>query len=554
MSTLRIPWPKALRCPSDVAFALGASLLWLLVYNTEFWTRTLQAMWHPTFGAALFIGTLFALVWLVQATLILIMPTRALMRAAASALFIVAALSSWFCSAYGAVMTKDMMRNVLQTDPSEVSGLLNSSFVGYFLLLGIVPAVLVWRIRLPAIPWRLQLRQRAIFIGAALVVIVGGLLASSANYAVFFREYKPIRYALMPAAPVTSLVGLLSEHEGRQPKQLVDLSGKVAHTGDPHAKPLLLFLVVGETARAANFQLGGYPRATNPRLQALDSVVYFDQVTSCGTATAISVPCMFSPFSRGDFDVDEASHYTNLLDSLARGGFDIEWRDNNAGCKGVCARVAQRNYADRPDPALCQEAYCYDEVMLSDLPAKLEHLQRDTVIVFHQIGSHGPAYAQRYPPQFERFKPACRSNQLQQCTPESVINAYDNTIAYTDHVLAEQIEMLARLDGQVDSLLIYVSDHGESLGEQGMYLHGMPYAFAPQTQKEVPMLLWASPGYLNRTALETGCLRQRAAAPASHDNLYHTLLGAAELQDQAYDPQLDLLSGCRRGAGPGDHE
>jgi glucan phosphoethanolaminetransferase (alkaline phosphatase superfamily) len=183
--------------------------------------------------------------------------------------------------------------------------------------------------------------------------------------------------------------------------------------------------------------------------------------------------------------------------------------------------------------------------MLKDLGERLRTIKRDTVIFFHQIGSHGPAYSERYPAAFERFKPACRAYELQHCSQQEVVNAYDNTIAYTDHVLSRQIEMLRAAADTIDGLLIYASDHGESLGEQGVYLHGMPYRFAPRVQKEVPMLLWVSDGYAQRAQLNISCLRQRSKAPVSHDALYHTILGAAEVRDRAYDPSLDVLSSCR---------
>jgi lipid A ethanolaminephosphotransferase len=224
----------------------------------------------------------------------------------------------------------------------------------------------------------------------------------------------------------------------------------------------------------------------------------------------------------------------------------VEWRDNNAGCKGVCARVPLVNYASRPDPALCPQSYCYDEVMLNGLAERLKNLEQDTVFVFHQIGSHGPAYSERYPPEFEIFKPACHSNRLESCTAQEVRNAYDNTIAYTDYVLAQQIALLQAVSDRVDGVLVYASDHGESLGEQGIYLHGLPYAFAPATQTEVPMLLWTTPGYAQRARLQPGCLHGGAREQVSHDNLYHTILGAAEVRNKAYDASLDLLASCRQ--------
>jgi lipid A ethanolaminephosphotransferase len=418
----------------------------------------------------------------------------------------------------------------------------------------VLPAVLVWRIALPPSTWRVQLRQRLIFIGAALALSAVALFACSANYAVLFREHKPIRYALSPAAPVVSLVRALSEQERRGPQApLIDVAKNVQRTVPPGRKPLVLFLVVGETARAANFQLGGYARATNPQLEGLPGLVYFDHATSCGTSTAISVPCMFSHLPRTQFAVDQADRYTNLLDTLVKGGLTVEWRDNNAGCKGVCARVVEVGYHGESDPQHCPNSYCYDEVMLDDLAARLDTVQHDTVVIFHTIGSHGPAYSERYPPQFEIFKPACRSNELHRCSKEEIVNAYDNTIAYTDYLLSRQIGLLRQHADRLDSVLLYASDHGESLGEQGIYLHGMPYSFAPRVQKEVPMLFWASPGYLERTGLNMSCMRTHAHDAVSHDNVYHTVLGAMAVRDAVYDPAMDLLAPCRAGM-PQNHE
>ena len=510
-------------------------------------------MWHPTPRAALFLVSLFVVVVCLQALLLALVPTRLGMRIAGTALFVIAALGSYFASAYGAVMNQDMMRNVIETDPAEVGGLINFDLLAHVVMLGVIPAVLFWRIALPASTWRVRLRQRLVFIGSALALCAVALFACSANYAVLFREHKPVRYALSPGAPIVSLAGLLSARQRDPHAPLIDVAGNVQRTEAPARRPLVLFLVVGETARAANFQLGGYARATNPRLQAVPGLVYFDHATSCGTSTAISVPCMFSHLPRAQFDVDRADRYTNLLDTLMKASLAVEWRDNNAGCKGVCARVVKTAYPGESDAVHCPNSYCYDEVMLSDLPARLDTLQRDTVVIFHAIGSHGPAYAERYPPQFEVFKPACRSNELQRCSEQEIVNAYDNSIAYTDYVLSRQIELLQANADRFDSVLLYASDHGESLGEQGIYLHGMPYSFAPRVQKEVPMLFWASRGYLQRTGLSMGCMRAHSHDPVSHDNVYHTVLGAMAVRDAVYDPKLDILAPCR-AATPQSHE
>jgi len=551
---LRDRWTAGLALHSDVALILVVATTWAVLYNLQFWHLSVAAMWHPSAGAALFLTSLFVVVLCLQALLLALVPTRVGLRIAASALFLVAAGTSFFASDYGAIMNTEMMRNLIETDRAEVGGLMSFDLVAHLLVLGALPAVLVWRVTLPPITWRAQLKQRLIFIGALLAVCAAALFASSANYAVFFREHKTIRYALSPASPVVSLARLLSAKEKRDPNApLIDPAGNVQRTAGVHDKPLVLFLVVGETARAANFQLGGYSRATNPELSGRQDLVYFDHATSCGTSTAISVPCMFSHLPREKFDVEQADRYTNLLDSVTKAGFAVEWRDNNAGCKGVCARVVQVAYPGKADPVHCPNSYCYDEVMLSDLAAKLEHVQQDTVVVFHLIGSHGPAYSERYPPQFEEFKPACRSNELQRCTSQEVVNAYDNSIRYTDHVLAQQIDLLQANASRFDSVLMFASDHGESLGEQGIYLHGMPYAFAQRVQKEVPMLFWASRGYVERTGLSMSCLQAHAHAAISHDSLYHTVLGALALSNAVYDRSLDFLAQCR-SALPQSHE
>lgn len=533
-----------IRCDSDVRFAVWLAVLWLAFYNVRFWELLAHAMWHPTLSSALFFVSIATVLVTAHSLLMLLVPQR-LLRPVATVLFIVAAASAYFASSYGALMNRDMMRNVFETDAAEVSGLLNADFLTHLLVLGVLPGLLVWRVVLRKRTWTQQLRERGLFLAAALALSIAGVFATSAHYAVFLREYKSIRYTIMPAAPTVSSLALLTGSAKHRRGPMIQAGGPVTRTRAVNSRPLVIFLVVGETARAANFQLGGYVRATNPELSTIDGLNYFSHATSCGTATALSVPCMFSHLSREQFDIDEAGHYTNLLDTFRDAGFDVEWRDNNAGCKGVCARVRQVNYSDRSDAALCPNGYCFDEVMLTDLDARLHDLDRDTLIVFHQIGSHGPAYAERYPAQFERFRPACRTNELQHCTAQEVVNAYDNSIVYTDHVLAQQIAALRAADDRIDSVLIYLSDHGESLGEQGVYLHGLPYRFAPRQQKEVPFLIWTSSGYALRAGLDRNCLQRRTQQPASQDNLYHTAMGAGELRNGVYDTRLDVMAGCR---------
>lgn len=536
----------------SVAFAFAVSLSWLLFYNVRFWEDSLAAMWHGTAASAGFLASLVVLVLCVQALLLLLLPRR-LMVPAASLLFFVAALSSFFSLHYGVVMNKDMLRNVLQTDMAEAEGLFSLQLTHWVVLLGVLPSALTWRIRLPVISWKRAIHQRALAITGIVVASILALIAASSSYAVYFREHKPIRFTLAPVAPISAALQLVAAEYKTPHGPAVNVSGAARRVSPPRARPLALVIVIGETARAANFQLGGYTRATNPRLSQLPGVTYFDDVMSCGTATAVSVPCIFSHLPRAEFSVEDAPRYMNLLDSLADAGFDVEWHDNNAGCKGVCARVEQVSYAQRKDPALCTEDYCHDEILLEGLDERLRDLKRDTVVVLHMIGSHGPAYASRYPKRFAQFTPVCESSQLQRCSTQEIVNTYDNTILYTDFVLSQAIAKLRGASSRVDGALLYVSDHGESLGEQGIYLHGMPYRFAPDVQKHVPMLLWTSPEYASRQGLDTRCLTSLATQPASHDNIYHTILGAADVRNESYDAALDLFGRCSARL-PADHE
>lgn len=309
--------------------------------------------------------------------------------------------------------------------------------------------------------------------------------------------------------------------------------------------PVLTVLVIGETARAANFGLNGYARPTTPRLAAEAGVINFRQVRSCGTSTAVSLPCMFLDVGRAGFSDTLALRRENLLDVLQRAGFAVLWRDNNSGCKGICDRVRHDDLTNADVPGLCMGGECHDEVLLHGLQEKLDALAGDTVVILHMKGSHGPAYYLRYPEMFEYFTPVCKTNQLDRCEREAIVNAYDNTLRYTDHVLARTIELLRRNADRFDASLLYVSDHGESLGERGLYLHGVPYALAPPEQTHVPMLMWLSQSAEQRFGIDAACLHRKQEEALSHDNLYHSTLGLLDVQTRVYRARDDVFSSCR---------
>lgn len=532
---------------SHVGFALLTGLLWLALYNRRFWADAISVIEPRSWGDALFVASMFVVLWLAFAGVLLLAPGNRAMKALAGAGCLVAAVAAYFADAYGIYIDRDTVRNVLETDKREVWGLLNLRFAAYLLLLGVLPAALIARVRLPATGLKRQALQRAGFWAGTVLFVLAAFAAFNAHYVSFLREHKSVRYLIVPANAVYGTASYLS-HAWRAANQVptADSDAPVSRLPVPPGKPLVVFLVIGETARADSFQLGGYARETNPEL-ARRGVLYFGNVTACGTSTAVSLPCMFSGAGREAFDAALSPRHANLLDALARAGIDVEWRDNNSGCKGVCARVRTIDHARASDERYCGKRGCYDEIMLEGLPEVISRLKSDAVIVFHQAGSHGPGYQERYPPRFEKFTPVCRGNDLSRCSADEVRNAYDNSIVYSDHVVAKQIDLLAQAQPMVDSVLIYVSDHGESLGELGLYLHGAPFKLAPQQQKKVPLVLWMSEGYAARFSLSRSCLQARSSEALSHDNLYHTVLGALGVSTARYSASMDLFASCRSG-------
>ncbi|URK88364.1 sulfatase-like hydrolase/transferase [Rhizobium sp. RCAM05350] len=296
-----------------------------------------------------------------------------------------------------------------------------------------------------------------------------------------------------------------------------------------------------------NFSLNGYDRETNPELKTL-GVTNFTRTTSCGTATTVSLPCMFSVYGRKNYSDRKARSTDTLMDVLRRAGVDGYWWDNNTGSKGIADLISFASLTKQKNSKLCKDGECLDDIFLTQLDEKLAGITKNTVIVLHQIGSHGPAYYLRYPEEFRRFKPDCRTAQLSDCSRDEIVNAYDNTILYTDHNLSEVIKLLKKHQDTVDGAMIYMSDHGESLGENGLFLHGAPYMFAPAEQTHVPFIAWFSDQYAQLTGLDRSCLQTYADAPTSHDNLFHTVLGMMDVVTKVYNPNLDVFASCRSKA------
>ena len=552
---------------------IAFGLFWALAANRPFISAVLQGQplaAASTWGHGLAVlGLLTGAHIAVLAVLALLTPGRAL-KWLLALLTLVAASAGYYIQSYGVVLDPSMMGNVLHTNPAEANELLTWGLGLHLLLYAGLPALLLWRLQLRPRTWLRAGLQRLGLLLAGVALFAGCLMAIFPSFGPLMRNQKELRYLATPTNVLWSGGAVLAQNlrGAAKPRQAIGLDAKpgaaMAARQQAGARPLVVVLVVGETARAANWGLNGYSRNTTPGL-ATWPLTSWKLATSCGTNTETSVPCMFAPVGRRDYDEDTIRGSESLLHVVARAGVAVHWRDNQSGCKGVCDGLSQDHVKDLKLPALCEEAHCLDEGLLAGLEERLAKAQGTQLLVLHMLGIHGPAYFKRYPPAFEQFKPACRTEDLRKCSREEITNAYDNALLYTDHVLARLLATLKAAQ-RVDTAVVFASDHGESLGENNLYLHGLPFAIAPDVQKQVPMFLWLSDGLTARalpaqaspgtgpgpspSALDPTCLQQRrqqaAQQTAAHDHLFHTLLGLLDVKTQLYEPVWDLLQTCRK--------
>ena len=465
-------------------------------------------------------------------------------------LVVVSAACSYFMLHYNVLIDRSMVQNVFETNQAELNAYLSLPLLLTLLALGVLPAAGLALVRTTSGAGSIRsLLVWPVSVLASLLVLLAIGFAFYKDYSSLLRNNRHIRDQVLPLNVVRHthgyLKGLYSTRQ--QPLRAIGMDAQRA----PGPRRKLVIPVVGETARSQNFQLNGYPRATNPRLSRKEGVISFNDVSSCGTATAISVPCMFSQMTRGQYDDVRAATEENVLDILQRTGISVLWRNNNnGGCKGVCERVPTEDMPALKVAGQCVNAdgTCYDGVLLHQLGARIDAINGDALIVLHQLGSHGPTYFERYPAASRAFSPTCDSNQIQHCSNEALVNTYDNTLVHTDHLLGKAIDLLQGYADQRDVALIYVSDHGESLGERGMYLHGTPYFIAPREQTQVPMVMWFSTEFSHNAGLDLACMRGNALHRAySHDNVFHSLLGLFGVSSTVYQRDLDVFAGCRTG-------
>lgn len=449
---------------------------------------------------------------------------------------------------YGTVITSDMIRNALATDAREVSELVGMRLIST----GILFALPSWFVALmtPSIV-KTQVTLKS-FVSATAVSFIslgaclGIIVSQMGTTATFIRMDKQARSFIVPVSIYYGLARTMMHDASpdKSERKVIDPKPVLAAGAALQTRPLLVVMVAGETARVANWGLAGYERDTTPQLKSRQ-VAAFNDVTACGTSTDVSLPCMFSRVGRADYDRKKILSEESVLSVIRRAGVDVRWADNQSGCKGACTPEMMEKVTG--DEALCPDGYCYDAALIHNVDAAIVKAksQPRQLLVLHMMGSHGPSYYKRVPEAMKNYGEGCRTENLGSCTPQAVRDSYDDSIAYTDWVLAQMIDGL-KAAKDVDTVLLYVSDHGESLGEKGMWLHGAPYWAGVDEQMKVPMVMWMSEGAYQRFGITPQSLAALATKPATHDNLADTLLGLSEVQSTIYRSDRDLTVLARK--------
>lgn len=523
------------------SYTSGALIVLVAIFvaitaNTAFFS-TAATVFSGANGDWLFLASLFASLSSLFILLLSALCHRILVKPMLIAFLLLSATLAFFAREYGTVFDTQMVANVLETDTREAGDLFNTQMIIWISLLGLLPAVAVARARLIFPDWKTETISRLKIAGGAFAVIAVSLLTDGGHYAALLREHREITNKVVPTYAFLSATRLAIQNLPLRKAQhvAVGLDAKLP-SSDVHNE--LVIFIVGETVRADHWGLNGYARDTTPKLRQA-GVINFPDFWSCGTSTAYSVPCIFSNLGRDHFSTSEANASDNALDVLKRANVNVLWRDNNSSSKGVADRVTYQDYKSPKLNTMCDGEECRDEGMLVGLQDYIDRHPGDNLIVLHQMGNHGPAYYKRYPKSFERYTPVCRTNDLGSCSHQEIVNAYDNAILYTDYFLSKVIDLLKANETKYETAMLYVSDHGESLGEYGLYLHGAPYALAPTEQKHVPAVIWLSDAI--KHDIETKSIESRRARQWSHDNIFSTLLGFFEIRSKDYDRQKDIL-------------
>lgn len=451
---------------------LSATIL-AIFYNGYFWE---VARGYTQNHSLLLLASLFLAYILILSLALELICARAYVKFMLGLIFLIASISSFFIDSLSIGIDKNIIESLFNTSFREARDFINAKFILHILLFGILPTLTLYF--LPLSKAKNPMRQKLGAISILSLAIICIYISNGKGIVWSFKENKGLIYSLNPIAPIRASIDYSIERY-QLPSHYLSL-GDDARS---YARNKTFVLIIGESQRAKNYALNGYARDTNPYTSKISGLINFSNFYSCGVITAISIPCMLTTYTQKTYNNRKLSLYTdNLLDVAQKAGYSVHFISNNGGeCMGsVCRNIKNTIYFNKDSDL--------DIDMLPTIQKVLENASGNTLVVINLLGSHGARYDLRYKKEFEKFTPTCKDSNLPNCTKEQIKNAYDNSIIATDFFVASVIKMLKN---SKDSMLWFISDHGESLGENGQYMHGgFPYALAPKEQKHIASMIW----------------------------------------------------------------
>ncbi len=495
-------------------FVLILSVINLLFFHLGFFKYVVNNVNYSSFSGILLIISLVIMMIVVNAFVfsLFLFLFRKVGKFLLVLFFIINSIATYFVNTYSVIVDESMIGNVLNTKYSEASSFFSLSFVLYLLFFGILPSIFIIKSKIDYV----KPKKFLITSGLTLLFIAVMVFANATNWLWIDKNSKQLGGLAMPWSYSVNLA-LYYKHKSNENQKEILLPNA---TIKDHKKSVVV-LVIGESARSQNFSLYGYNRNTNPLLSKTENVHSFN-ANSCATYTTAGVKCILEHKNTSDL-------YEILPNYLFRNNVEVIWRTTNWGEPPVHIKNYQKTENLKP---LCKTGDCdYDEVLLSGLKEQILASDKEKVlVVLHTSTSHGPTYSKKYPARFEIFKPVCNSVELSNCSQAELINAYDNTIVYTDYLLHKVIENLKQLN-DYESTMLFVSDHGESLGEKNLYMHGLPMSIAPKEQYEIPFIVWVSEG--SKTL--------KSNKNVSQNHVFHSVLNFLGIESPIYDENMNIF-------------
>lgn len=522
-------------------YILLLTLFFTTIGNLGLWKKIIEIISKAPEPSCLFYSSLPIFLFFIIYIFFSIIIIPYLHRILIGILFFINGIVTYAIYNFGTLIDSGMIENTLLTQKGEVLSYISINLLSWIFFLSIAPLIATFFIRIKFQKIGRELLLRGSIIGVSIISLLIIYFSLGQSYSFFGRKYHYLPKIINPVSYILASISLLEKNRTHASFQKTGLDA--VDLNATNSKKNILILVIGETSRSMEYSLNGYRRNTNPLLSK-ESVTSFHDFYSCGTATAVSVPCMFSGMTRKNYNANIAERSEGLLDVLNHAGLDVSWKDNDEGCKHTCDRIPHENITKTNNPAYCHNGMCYDDILLNGITTALQNTQKDKVIVLHLVGSHGPNYYERYPKAFQVFNPTCNQRDIQNCNHQALVNTYDNTIVYTDHIVSSLIDIL-KSQKNVNASLIYLSDHGESLGESGFYLHGIPYAIAPKEETTVPFIVWLSQNTIASRKIDMNCLTHESLAGGySQDDLFSSVLDIMDIKTKVYDSHLDVFQKC----------